>query len=119
MRKVEMDMVKAIREGKNFNSDNTFVEWLPRYSGSPSATHDAGHVARVYLFGNMIAEYYPSGDNLHITDSGHRKNTTKSRLNALLSEFANGYKIYQQKHVWYCNGDVWNSTAVFIRGLMV
>lgn len=59
----------------------------------------------VTLFGNTIATYAPfasaDGWDLLISDAGWRTRTTASRLNALLDDFAPGYRIIQRAHDWY------------------
>ena len=71
MRKIESQMNAAISNGKNWSSANT------------SVTH-TDDVAEVRLHGNLIAEI---GDNfIRLFDGGWQSNTTKSRLNAILTE---------------------------------
>jgi hypothetical protein len=91
MRKIESLMNAAILEGRNFSSGNTTV------------THEDG-VATVLLFGNKIAEV---GDSfLTLFDGGRQSNTTKSRLNAILSENGNGTeKVFQKNRKWFISYD--------------
>ena len=92
MRKIEQDMLKAINECKNFKNDNTRVRWT---------NADGTSQAIVYLHDNMIASYKPSEGSLYIRDGGWASNTTKSRLNVLLGEFAPRYDIVQRDWGWY------------------
>ena len=87
MRKVESQMCAAIRANKNWSSDNTQV-----------VTSDG--VSTVYLHGNKIAEI---GDAfVQLFDGGRQSNTTKSRLNALCSEFCiAGEGVFQKNFEWY------------------
>ena len=92
MRKIESQMIAAIKADKNWSSGNTEV----------IADHDG--ISRVYLHGNKIAEV--GDDFLKLFDAGWQTNTTKSRLNALLSEF--GYTcgtkqeyIFQKQFEWF------------------
>jgi len=91
MRKIESLMNAAILEGRNFSSGNTTV------------THEDG-VAIVTLFGNKIAEV---GDSfLTLFDGGRQSNTTKSRLNAILSKNGNGTeKVFQKNRKWFISYD--------------
>ena len=91
MRKIESEMIAAVKGNINWSKDNTSV-----------IIEDG--VSKVYLHGNKIAEV---GDNfLKLFDGGWQSNTTKSRLNALLSEF--GYTcgtkreyIFQKQFEWF------------------
>jgi hypothetical protein len=80
MRKIEEQMLHAIRQGKNWRSGNTSVDWCehsPTFGGSK---------AIIRLHGNRIGIYQPSTGALNISDGeGWRTVTTKSRLNALLT----------------------------------
>lgn len=100
MRKVESAMIDAIRSGKNFKRGNTIVEQLPKASSSPSAMHNPGTIARVFLYGNHIADYDAATGRLDIGDGGWCSNTTKSRLNALTFEFAKGWGVCQRDFAW-------------------
>ena len=89
MRKIESQMNNAIRCNRDFSNSNTMV------------THDDGN-AFVYLHGNHIATVADSGA-LTIFDGGWQSNTTKSRLNALINEFCNGYTdgVFQKNFEWF------------------
>ena len=70
MRKIETQMNDAISSNANWTKANTSV-----------TTQDG--VSAVRLHGNLIAEI---GDNfIRLFDGGWQSNTTKSRLNAILS----------------------------------
>jgi len=89
-------MIAAIKNSIDWNCDNTQVIHTWDNVNPP--------VSHVYLFGNKIAEV---GDNfLKLFDGGYQSKTTKSRLNALLSEF--GYTcgtkqeyIFQKQFEWF------------------
>ena len=51
----------------------------------------------IYLHGNHIATYNYTLKELELYDGGWQSNTTKSRLNALLFEFATGFGVFQKK----------------------
>ena len=89
MRKIETDMIHAIKRGKSWKSGNTEVY-----------VND-NNCANVYLHGNLIA-WVDQDNNLTIFDGGWQTNTTKSRLNALCGEFClRGECIFQKDFVWY------------------
>lgn len=89
MRKIESQMNDAIANNKDWKLDNTEV-------------HTLNGVSYVYLFGNKIAEVGNSFIRLY--DGGHPSMTTKSRLNAILSEHGlPGEGIFQKKFEWFIN----------------
>ena len=85
MRKIEQQMNKAILNREDFKKDNTEVITISDCSF-------------VYLHGNHIATV---GDTLDICDAGWQTVTTKSRLNALLNEFAEGCYVFQKNFDWF------------------
>ena len=94
MRKIEEQMITAIKNSTDWKSANTEV--VSQQNG----------VSVVYLHGNRIAEV--GDDYLTLFDGGWQSKTTKSRLNALLSEF--GYTcgtkreyIFQDQFEWFIN----------------
>ena len=90
MRKIESEMNAAIKSKINFSKANTSVSYDVDTDES-----------NVYLHGNNIATV---GSNfLHIFDGGWQSVTTKSRLNALINEFANPFTcgVYQKDFTWY------------------
>ena len=87
MRKIESLMNQAIQSGKNWNLNNTTV------------THHDG-VAHVLLHGNLIAEIGEDWMKLH--DGGWQSVTTKSRLNAILDEFAlANERVFAKSFDWF------------------
>ena len=90
MRKVEQQMNEAILNRKDFFKGNTSVENYITETGAREAI--------VKLHGNHIATI---GDTLQISDAGWQTVTTKSRLNALLNEFAEGCYVFQRNFDWF------------------
>ena len=90
MRVIERQMIQAIIERKNFKKSNTEVI-------------KDGDFMYIYLHDNLIAKY-GLNDNwgqLFISHCNWLTNTTKSRLNALIS-FVDGLGcIYQKNFKWY------------------
>ena len=91
MRKIESEMIAAVKGDINWKKDNTSV-----------VIEDG--ISKVYLHGNLIAEI--DDVSLKLYDGGWQSNTTKSRLNALLSEF--GYTcgtqreyVFQKQFEWF------------------
>ena len=73
MRKIEQEMNAAISNNLNWQSGNTAVAYNPETNEST-----------VFLHGNKIAVV--GDDFVQIFDGGYQSKTTKSRLNAILSE---------------------------------
>ena len=88
MRQIEAQMLNAAATGRDWHKDNTAVD-----------VTDHGIVIR--LHGYPIARLDPDDQLLWITDAGWQTKTTKSRLNALLSQFCPGCGIHQKNFVWY------------------
>jgi len=97
MRKIERQMNAAITAGTDWQSANT------------SVTHIDG-VAEVRLHGHLIAEVSDTWVKLY--DGGWQSNTTKSRLNAIMSAHClPGEGVFQHKWEWFCR--LWNGTEHF------
>ena len=104
MRKIEREMIQAIMELKDkrasffyrndsWSKANTLVKRGRNDVTDPSS--------EVYLHGNHIATYFDDG-RLIINHQGWITNTTKSRLNALITFVLGGlYGIYQKNYQWY------------------
>ena len=99
MRKIESQMIAAVRENRNWSSANTAV------------TIDVEtNTSSVYLHGNLIATV--TENDMTIYDGGWQSVTTKSRLNALCSAFAYaGEGVFQQDWKWYVRRWVGNLGA--------
>ena len=70
-----------------------------------------------FLHGNHIASLCKISMDLRIFDGGWQSNTTKSRLNALLEEFADSYKVIQKDFTWYVVDSYDNSRVPFWSGM--
>jgi predicted membrane-bound dolichyl-phosphate-mannose-protein mannosyltransferase len=94
MRVIERQMNKAISTETDWKCKNTQVV-------------NIGGVSFVYLYNNLIAMV---GDTwLELFDGGWKTTTTKSRLNAILSEHGNSEYVYQKNFEWFVStkyGDI-------------
>jgi hypothetical protein len=89
MRKIERLMNKAITNQKDWKMDNTEVISFTNSSD-------------VYLHGNLIARIGETW--IELFDGGWRTSTTKSRLNAILSEHGcPGEYVFQKNFQWFVN----------------
>ena len=89
MRKIEQQMNDAISNQQNWQSGNTSVHF----------DFDSG-VSIVRLHGNKIAEV--GVKFIRLFDGGWQTNTTKSRLNAILSEHGElGDRVFAKNFDWF------------------
>ena len=93
MRKIESQMIEAIKQEKDWKSGNTKV--INFYNDGEKVV-----VTSVFLHDNLIAEV--TDNNVTIFDGGWQTNTTKSRLNALCDAFCiEGEGVFQKNFNWY------------------
>ena len=89
MRKIEKQMIAAIHNNQNWSNANTTVHF-----------NEEENVSVVRLHGNKIAEI--DDNSMTIFDGGYQSKTTKSRINALCSEFCVvGEHVFQKDFAWY------------------
>ena len=82
-------MIAAIHNNQNWSNSNTTVHF-----------NEESNISIVRLHGNKIAEV--TDDSMTIFDGGWQTTTTKSRLNALCSEFCiTGEGVFQKNFQWY------------------
>ena len=87
MRKIEQQMIDAIKDNKDWKSGNTKVEYTP-------------YGSLVFLHNNHIATV--TDEAVQLFDGGWRSNTTKSRLNAICDAFCiSGEGVFQEKFEWF------------------
>ena len=90
--------------------------FLPFSSGNTTVVQNRNDM-EVFLHGNHIATLDKISMDLRIFDGGWQSNTTKSRLNALLQEFADSYKVIQKDFTWYVVDSYDNSRRAFFSGM--
>jgi|TARA_B100000085_G_scaffold21944_1_gene18477 hypothetical protein len=103
MRKIESQMLTAIKNSSNWQSANTSVHF-----------NEENEVSIVRLHGNKIAEV--GDDFVTIFDGGWQTSTTKSRLNVIINEFCNAVTdgVFQKNFEWYIRDN--NVTRDFENG---
>ena len=93
MRKIEQQMIDAIKSETDWKSGNTKV--VNFFNDSDKCV-----VSSVFLYDKKIAEI--TDTDMIIFDGGRQTNTTKSRLNALCDEFCiTGECVFQKDFAWY------------------
>ena len=90
MRKIEKQMNFAISNKGNWSLSNTSVEY-----------NENTNCSTVSLHGNDIATYDHNLRAIKISSCGWDTPTTKSRLNAILSEVKYGCSIFQKQFEWF------------------
>jgi hypothetical protein len=99
MRKIEKQMNNAITKGIDFKLANTEVI-------------SCSHVTDVFLHGNLIARIGETW--IELFDGGWQSNTTKSRLNAILSEHGCGdERVFQKNHTWFFSSNQFGTIPFF------
>ena len=109
MRKVEEQMIMAIRSRKNWAGSNTTVRCF-KENGITTEM-------QVLLHGNLIAWLDTATNDLSISSAGWETVTTKSRLNALLDEFCDGARIFQKDWEWFISE--FGTVKPFVDGMKV
>jgi hypothetical protein len=104
MRIIEKQMNTAILKSQDWKNANTEVLYSPE--------RDASYV---YLHGNHIATI---GDTfIELYTCGYKTKTTKSRLNAILSDHGNGARVYQRDFEWFVSDN--GATVPFTEGMIL
>ena len=104
MRKIERLMNAAISEERDWKNANTEV--INFYDDEKQLV-----VTSVYLHGNLIAEVDDNG--IKLFDGGWQSNTTKSRINAILTEHGiAGEGVFQKDFKWFIR--LYNGTEFFV-----
>ena len=106
MRKIERQMNFAISNKGNWAGSNTSVSY-----------NENTNCSSVYLHGHQIAVLDHHSNALKLSSCGWQTVTTKSRLNALLSEFKYGCKVFQKNFDWYLQSV--NQTVDFWDGMIL
>ena len=120
MRKIEHNMIQAIRDGKVWSNGNTVVDIVP-VMGSLGNDPDK-YCAEVYLHGSNIAcliinRLDSCVEFCNITSTGYRTNVTKSRINALIQAFSTRYiGVVQKKGALYMVANVGNLEPITTDG---
>ena len=106
MRKIESQMNRAVVNRNNWSNSNTQVIY-----------NDNTNCSQVYLHGHNIATVDHNTNAVKLSSCGYTTVTTKSRLNALLSEVKYGYRVFQKNWEWYLQSN--NQTVDFIDGMIL
>jgi len=106
MRKIETQMNRAVVNKNDWSNSNTFVNYN---SNTDCST--------VVLHRTAIAVYDHKNEALKLNSGGYTTNTTKSRLNAILSEIFVGACVYQKNFDWFFNYN--NQTHDFFDGMII
>ena len=80
----------ALSNKGNWNGSNTSVLY-----------NDSTNCSSVYLHGHQIATFDHNLKAVKLSSCGWQTVTTKSRLNAILSEVKSGCNVYQKDFNWF------------------
>ena len=106
MRKIEQQMNRAIANRTDCSSSNTRVEF-----------NDSTNCSSVFLHGHNIATVDHATNAVKLSSCGWHTPTTKSRLNAILSEVKYGCSVFQKQWNWYVSFN--NQTRDFVDGMIL
>ena len=106
MRKLEKQMNFALSNKSNWAGSNTTVCY-----------NENTNCSSVLLHGHQIATLDHHSNALKLSSCGYQTVTTKSRLNALLSEFKYGCRVFQKQWDWYLQNV--NQTVDFWDGMIL
>ena len=106
MRKIEQQMNRAIVNRNNWSNSNTFVEY-----------NSFTDCSTIVLHRTAIAVYDHKNQALKLNTGGWYSVTTKSRLNAILSELIAGARVFQRDFNWFLNYN--NVTHNFNDGMIL
>ena len=106
MRKIEQQMNRAIANRTDWSLSNTRVEF-----------NDSTNCSSVFLHGHNIATVDHATNAVKLSSCGWHTPTTKSRLNAILSEVKYGCRVFQKQFDWYLSTN--NQTVDFWDGMIL
>jgi hypothetical protein len=104
MRIIEKQMSNAINKCIDWKSGNTEVTYSPERDASYVMLH-GNHIATI---GETFIELY---------NCGYKTMTTKSRLNAILSEHGCGERVFQKQGKWFVSTN--SGTVEFTEGMIL
>ena len=96
----------AISNKGNWAGSNTTVSY-----------NENTNCSSVYLHGHQIATVDHNTNAVKLSSCGYTTVTTKSRLNALLSEVKYGCRVFQKNWEWFVSYN--NQTQDFIDGMIL
>ena len=106
MRKIEQQMNRAIATKSDWSSSNTMVSYNTNTNCS-----------QVRLHMNLIATVDHTTNAVKVSSCGWYTVTTKSRLNAILSEVKWGARVFQKQFNWFVSFN--NQTQDFVDGMIL
>ena len=106
MRKIEQQMNRAIATKTDWSSSNTRVEF-----------NDSTNCSNVFLHGHRIATFSHNLKAVKLSSCGYTTPTTKSRLNAILSEVKYGCSVFQKNWNWFVSFR--GQTQDFVDGMIL
>ena len=106
MRKIEQQMNRAITNRTNWAGSNTTVTY-----------NDSTNCSSVFLHGHNIATVDHATNAVKVSSCGWHTTTTKSRLNAILSEVKWGARVFQKQFNSFVSFN--NQTQDFIDGMIL
>ena len=110
MRKIEQQMNRAIVNKNDWMVDSNHSNTSVEYNNNTNCS-------TVVLYNTAIATYDHNTQALKLNTGGWHSVTTKSRLNAILSELITGARVFQRDFNWFLNYN--NQTHNFNDGMIL
>ena len=110
MRKIESQMNRAIVNKNDWMVDSNHSNTSVEYNSNTNCS-------TVVLYNTAIATYDHNTQALKLNTGGWSTVTTKSRLNAILSELITGASVFQRDFIWFLNYN--NQTVDFFDGMIL
>jgi len=127
MRKIELSIINTVRyiaetksgtgESRAGTGESRAVNLSTRDRIEYETTNSGVVVISVRLYGHLIASLVPSSSSGLFFSAHHQTNTTKSRLNCLLTAFTQS-RLYQKEYAWYV-ASLDGTTVPFTDGMMI
>ena len=110
MRKIEQQMNRAIANKADWMVDSKYSNTSVEYNSNTNCS-------TVTLYNTEIATFAHNLRAVKLNSGGYTTNTTKSRLNAILSEVKYGCSVFQKNWNWYVSFR--GQTQSFIDGMIL
>ena len=116
MRKIEQQMNRAIVNKADWMVDSNHSNTSVEYNSNTNCS-------TVVLYNTAIATYDHNTQALKLNSGGYTTVTTKSRLNAILSELIAGASVFQKNFDWYLSYnnqtvDFWDNMILVNGGIV-
>ena len=111
MRKIESEMVKAIKANRNWRDGQTSTEVVLVTDGQTEVIR-----IMVKFHATIIAKQLASGEWI-LNSGGYHTTTTKSRINAVLDGIGSPWRLFQHNFEWALFNHKLDKSIPFVDGM--